>query len=85
MFATLGVLISTAIVGGLTYGSVQAIGLELSLLNAMLFGALISPTDPLAVLAIVKKTSIAKNLQVKSEGESLLNEGIGVVVFSGIL
>lgn len=85
LFATLGVLISTAIVGGLTYGAAQAIGMELSILNAMLFGALISPTDPIAVLAILKKTTIAKSLQVKIEGESLFNDGIGVVVFSGIL
>jgi len=85
LFATLGVLISTGIVGGLTYYGAQWIGLELSFLNSLLFGALISPTDPIAVLAILKKTKIAKNLQTKIEGESLFNDGIGVVVFSGIL
>ncbi len=85
LFATLGVLISTGIVGGLTYYAAQWIDVELSFLNAVLFGALISPTDPIAVLAILKKTKIAKNLQVKIEGESLFNDGIGVVVFSGIL
>ena len=85
LFATLGVLISTVIVGGLIYYSAQWIGIELTFLNALLFGALISPTDPIAVLAILKKTTIAKNLQVKIEGESLFNDGIGVVVFSGIL
>lgn len=85
LFATLGVLLSTGIVGGLTYYAAQWIDVELSFLNAVLFGALISPTDPIAVLAILKKTKIAKNLQVKIEGESLFNDGIGVVVFSGIL
>ncbi len=85
LFATLGVLISTGIVGGITFYVAQWIGVELSFLNALLFGALISPTDPIAVLAILKKTSIAKNLQTKIEGESLFNDGIGVVVFSGIL
>ncbi|MGB5818677.1 MAG: sodium:proton antiporter [Saonia sp.] len=85
LFATLGVLISTFIVGGLTFGAAQLIGIELPFLHALLFGALISPTDPIAVLAILKKTKIAKNLQVKIEGESLFNDGIGVVVFSGIL
>jgi len=85
LFATLGVLISTGIVGVMTYYAAQLIGVELSFLNALLFGALISPTDPIAVLAILKKTNIAKNLQVKIEGESLFNDGIGVVVFSGIL
>ncbi len=84
LFATLSVLISTALVGGLIYFAAQWIGVELSFLNALLFGALISPTDPVAVLAILKKTNIAKNLQVKIEGESLFNDGIGVVVFSAI-
>ncbi len=85
LFATFGVLISTGLVGGLIYYAAQWIGVELSFLNALLFGALISPTDPIAVLAILKKTKIAKNLQVKIEGESLFNDGIGVVVFMGIL
>lgn len=85
IFATLGVLISTGIVGSLTYYAAQWIGVELSFLHALLFGALISPTDPIAVLAILKKTKIAKTLQIKIEGESLFNDGIGVVVFSGIL
>ncbi|MGB5358121.1 MAG: sodium:proton antiporter, partial [Eudoraea sp.] len=84
LFATLSVLISTALVGGLIYFAAQWISVELSFLNALLFGALISPTDPVAVLAILKKTNIAKNLQVKIEGESLFNDGIGVVVFSAI-
>lgn len=85
LFATLGVLISTFIVGGLTYGAARSIDLQLPFLHALLFGALISPTDPIAVLAILKKTKIAKTLQVKIEGESLFNDGIGVVVFAGIL
>ncbi|KAA1246810.1 sodium:proton antiporter [Aquimarina sp. RZ0] len=85
LFATLGVLISTFIVGGLTFGAAQFIGIELSFLHALLFGALISPTDPIAVMAILKKATIAKSLGIKIEGESLFNDGIGVVVFSGIL
>jgi CPA1 family monovalent cation:H+ antiporter len=85
LFATLGVLISTFIVGGLAFFTAQLIGLELPFLHALLFGALISPTDPIAVMAILKKANIAKNLGIKIEGESLFNDGIGVVVFSGIL
>lgn len=85
LFATLGVLISTFLVGGATYYAAQMLGLELPFLNALLFGALISPTDPIAVLAILKRTNIAKTLQTKIEGESLFNDGIGVVVFAGIL
>jgi CPA1 family monovalent cation:H+ antiporter len=85
LFATLGVLISTLIVGGLIFSAAHLMGLQLPLIYAFLFGALISPTDPIAVLAILKKTKIAKSLQVKIEGESLFNDGIGVVVFTGIL
>ncbi len=85
LFATIGVLISTFLVGGLTYYIANALGIELPFIYALLFGALISPTDPIAVLAILKKANIAKTLEVKIEGESLFNDGIGVVVFSGIL
>ena len=85
LFATLGVLISTFIVGGLIFFAAQLLGLELQFIHALLFGALISPTDPIAVMAILKKANIAKSLGIKIEGESLFNDGIGVVVFSGIL
>ena len=85
LFATLGVLISTFIVGGLVYFAAQVMSVELPLIHALLFGALISPTDPIAVMAILKKANIAKSLGIKIEGESLFNDGIGVVVFSGIL
>ncbi|WP_027395331.1 cation:proton antiporter [Aquimarina latercula] len=85
LFATLGVLISTFLVGGLTFGAAQLINIQLPFLDALLFGALISPTDPIAVMAILKKANIAKSLGIKIEGESLFNDGIGVVVFSGIL
>jgi len=85
LFASLGVLISTAIVGTSVFGLALLLGLELPFLHALLFGALISPTDPIAVMAILKKASIDKKLGIKIEGESLFNDGIGVVVFSGIL
>ncbi|WP_299887063.1 sodium:proton antiporter [uncultured Lacinutrix sp.] len=85
LFATISVLISTFIVGGLIYYASKLVGLELQLIHALLFGALISPTDPIAVMAILKKANISKSLGIKIEGESLFNDGIGVVVFSGIL
>jgi CPA1 family monovalent cation:H+ antiporter len=85
LFATLGVLISTVLVGGLTFLGAKLFGLELPFLHALLFGALISPTDPIAVMSILKKANIAESLGIKIEGESLFNDGIGVVVFSGIL
>ncbi len=85
LFASLGVLISTFTVGGLIYGTTLLIGLDLPFIYALLFGALISPTDPIAVMAILKKAKLPESLSVKIEGESLFNDGIGVVVFSGIL
>ncbi len=85
LFATISVLISTFIVGGLVFYAAQFLGLELQFIHALLFGSLISPTDPIAVMAILKKANIAKSLGIKIEGESLFNDGIGVVVFSGIL
>ena len=85
LFATLSVLISTFMVGGLIFGASMLIGIEFPFIYALLFGALISPTDPIAVMAILKKANISKSLGIKIEGESLFNDGIGVVVFSGIL
>ena len=85
LFATLGVLISTFIVGGLVFYGAQLVNLNLPFVHALLFGALISPTDPIAVMAILKKAKLAESLSIKIEGESLFNDGIGVVVFSGIL
>ena len=85
IFASLGVLISTFIIGGGVYLIAQLIGVSIPLIYCLLFGALISPTDPIAVLSILKKANVNKRLQLKIEGESLFNDGIGVVVFSGLL
>jgi len=81
MFATLGVVTSTFLVAGLSYLLLNALGIDISFLHCLLFGALISPTDPIAVLGILKEAGVPKSLETKIVGESLFNDGIGVVVF----
>lgn len=81
VFATLGVLVSTFLVGILTYYLLQLLGLDVTFIYCLLFGALISPTDPIAVLGILKKAGAPKKLETKIVGESLFNDGVGVVVF----
>ncbi|MBT8323871.1 MAG: sodium:proton antiporter [Winogradskyella sp.] len=80
-FATFGVTVSTLLVGTITFYMLQIIGFEVSFINCLLFGALISPTDPIAVLGILKKAGAPKKLETKIVGESLFNDGVGVVVF----
>jgi CPA1 family monovalent cation:H+ antiporter len=79
--ATFGVLLSTVMVGGLTWLIFNAFEFEISLLYCLLFGALIAPTDPIAVLGILRKANVPKSLETKIVGESLFNDGVGVVVF----
>jgi CPA1 family monovalent cation:H+ antiporter len=81
VFATFGVLTSTFLVGTAMFFILQPLGLEVSYIYCLLFGALISPTDPIAVLGILKKAGAPKNLETKIVGESLFNDGVGVVVF----
>lgn len=85
LLATVGVLLSTVIVGALTFFLLTALGLPLPFIYCLLFGALISPTDPIAVLATLKKAGIAKTLETQIAGESLFNDGVGVVVFIVLL
>jgi CPA1 family monovalent cation:H+ antiporter len=81
VFATAGVLVSTFLVGIGMFYLLQAIGFEVAFIYCLLFGALISPTDPIAVLGILKKAGAPKKLETKIVGESLFNDGVGVVVF----
>lgn len=85
LFATIGVLISTFLVGAGLYFVSKLFQFQLPFIHALLFGALISPTDPIAVLALLKNTSVSKSLELKIEGESLFNDGIGVIVFTAVL
>lgn len=81
VFATVGVLVSTCLVGVSMYYVLGAINFKIDLIYCLLFGALISPTDPIAVLGILKKAGAPKKLETKIVGESLFNDGVGVVVF----
>ncbi len=80
-FSTFGVLVSTFLIGTAMYFILQLLGLHADYIYTLLFGALISPTDPIAVLGILKKANVPKKLEVKIVGESLFNDGVGVVVF----
>jgi CPA1 family monovalent cation:H+ antiporter len=83
--ATVGVLASTFLVGILAWLVLPWLGVPMSFLSCLLFGALISPTDPVAVLQTLRRVGVPRTLEVEIAGESLFNDGVGVVVFLGLL
>lgn len=85
VFALLGTALSTFLFAFIIYGVFILFNLQVDLIYCLLFGALISPTDPIAVLGIIKKTNVPKEISIIIEGESLFNDGIGVVFFLTIL
>ncbi|MDP1624068.1 MAG: sodium:proton antiporter [Bacteroidales bacterium] len=85
LFSTISVILSTFIIGYSTFYLLTLFGIKVNFLHALLFGALISPTDPVAVLSILKSAGISKSLETKIAGESLFNDGVAVVVFITIL
>jgi len=80
--ATVGILLSTGLVAVATYLLSGLAGLEIPFAYCLVFGALISPTDPIAVLAILKQADVPSSLKAKIAGESLFNDGVGVVLFT---
>lgn len=80
--ATLGVLVSTAVIGGTLWLMLPLIGAALPLAWCIVFGALISPTDPLAVLGILREVGLPRTFEAQITGESLFNDGVGIVVFT---
>ncbi|WP_301099553.1 sodium:proton antiporter [Otariodibacter sp.] len=84
IFALFSTTASTFFVGGIIYAIANLIGLPIDFIYCILFGALISPTDPIAVLAIIKNLRAPKRLSMQVEGESLFNDGVGLVIFTTI-
>ena len=80
--ATVGIVVSTLIVAGLMFYGFRAFGFDVPLAYCLVFGALISPTDPVAVMGILKTVKVPPSLEAKIAGESLFNDGVGVVLYS---
>jgi len=85
IFAVWGVMLSTLITGVMFYGLTYLFGLQIDFIYCLLFGALISPTDPIAVLGILTKANVPKKIEATIVGESLFNDGVGVVIFIALL
>ncbi|MBS1531145.1 MAG: sodium:proton antiporter [Bacteroidetes bacterium] len=81
LLSTLGTIISTTLIGGMTWQLFQWFHFPIPFIYCLLFGAVISPTDPIAVLAILRRANIPESLDVKISGESLFNDGVAVVIF----
>lgn len=85
LFAVGGVILSTIIIAGLFYSVCNLLGISIGFIYCLIFGALISPTDPIAVLGILTKAKVSKKIESTIVGESLFNDGIGVVIFIALL
>jgi CPA1 family monovalent cation:H+ antiporter len=85
VMACVGTLISTFTVGAIMWILLGVFGLEIPFIWMLVFGALISPTDPVAVLSLFKTVKVPDTLQAKMAGESLFNDGVGVVLFTVVL
>jgi len=85
LLATIATVLSTLVVGGITWYAVRLFGYHSSWLECLLFGALISPTDPIAVLEMLRRVDAPRHLQAQLAGESLFNDGVGAVIFISLL
>lgn len=83
--AVVGTILSSLITGALSYWFFDLVGLPLPFIYCLIFGALISPTDPIAVMGVIREARLPKSLEIKIVGESLFNDGVGVVIFMVVL
>lgn len=85
LLATVGTALSTILIGSAAFVMAGLLDLPIDFLHCLLFGALISPTDPVAVLGIMRRAGVPKDLETLISGESLFNDGVGVVLFITLL
>lgn len=85
VLSVVSLLVSAAFIGGLLFYLFSFVGIKISFLTLLLFGALISATDPIAALAIFKEIGVAKRLRLLLDGESLFNDGTALVLFQVVM
>ncbi|MBV1691350.1 sodium:proton antiporter [Novosphingobium sp. G106] len=85
VLSTIGVVLSTVLIGGGLFALCDVLGLHIPFAWSLVFGALISPTDPVSVMGILKRAKVSPTLEATVAGESLFNDGVGVVIFTILL
>lgn len=85
LMASIGILISTFVIGTLMFYLFQVFGMHINYIYCLMFGSLISPTDPVVVMNVLRRTGLPRSLELKIKGESLFNDGVSIVIFLTLL